>query len=164
MPIVLQARMFSYPDAARYRVGPNYQQLKSNRPISRVYNPYVRDGPSSINGNYGGDPDYVRSELRPISISRRHQMPTHEKWSGEVAAFATELTERDFVQPRELWHIICKERNGRRQFLENIVSTMIKITPVLRMKVSALFGGVEKELEAAIMQGVKNMEAGVPLT
>jgi catalase len=56
--VMLQARMFSYPDAARYRVGPNYQQLPCNKARSPVYSPYQRDGPSTINGNYGGDPDY----------------------------------------------------------------------------------------------------------
>jgi catalase len=55
--IMLQARMFSYPDAARYRVGPNYQQLPCNR-AKYVYSPYQRDGPMRYDGNYGGEPDY----------------------------------------------------------------------------------------------------------
>lgn len=55
--IMLQARMFSYPDAARYRVGPNYQQLPCNRALS-VYSPYQRDGFMRADGNYGGDPNY----------------------------------------------------------------------------------------------------------
>jgi catalase len=54
---MLQARMFSYPDAARYRIGPNYQQLPCNRAL-HVYSPYQRDGPMRIDGNYGADPDY----------------------------------------------------------------------------------------------------------
>jgi catalase len=57
--IMLHARMFSYPDAARYRVGPNYQQLPCNRALN-VYSPYQRDGPMRIDGNYGSDPDYGR--------------------------------------------------------------------------------------------------------
>lgn len=55
--IMLHARMFSYPDAARYRVGPNYQQLPCNRPLE-AYSPYQRDGPMRVDGNYGSDPDY----------------------------------------------------------------------------------------------------------
>jgi catalase len=55
--ILLQARMFSYPDAARYRVGTNYQQLPCNRAL-HVYAPFLRDGAMTINGNYGGDPNY----------------------------------------------------------------------------------------------------------
>ncbi|KAK4203614.1 catalase-like domain-containing protein [Triangularia verruculosa] len=45
---VLQARMFSYPDAAKSRLDPKY-----------VYSPYQRDGPMRVDGNYGGDPDYT---------------------------------------------------------------------------------------------------------
>lgn len=55
--MMLQARMFSYPDAARYRVGPNYQQLHPNK-AKHVYCPYQRDGPMRVDGNYGADPHY----------------------------------------------------------------------------------------------------------
>jgi catalase len=55
--IMLHARMFSYPDAARYRIGPNYQQLPPNAP-KKAYSPYQRDGPMRFDGNYGSDPDY----------------------------------------------------------------------------------------------------------
>ena len=55
--IMLQARMFSYPDAARYRIGPNYQQLPCNKAL-HVYSPYQRDGPMHMDRNYDGDPNY----------------------------------------------------------------------------------------------------------
>jgi catalase len=127
--------MFSYPDAHRYRVGPNYFQLPPNKPINQVYAPYVRDGPGTMNGNYGGDPDYVFSELRPVSISKRVQVPTHEHWSGQVEAFSTSVTDRDFVQARQLWHIICKEKNGKDQFLHNILPTLQGIPSRLKSEV-----------------------------
>lgn len=40
---LLQGRLFAYKDAARYRLGANYEQLKANRPRHEVYN-YARDG------------------------------------------------------------------------------------------------------------------------
>lgn len=132
---VLQARMFSYPDAHRYRVGPNYFQLPPNRPINTVYAPYVRDGPGTMNGNYGGDPDYVFSELRPVSVSKRVTVPTHEQWDGKVAAVATSLTDKDFVQARDLWHIIENEKGGKDQFLHNILPTLYDIPDKLKSQV-----------------------------
>ncbi|KAF2720606.1 catalase P2 [Polychaeton citri CBS 116435] len=147
--MVLQARMFSYPDAARYRLGPNYQQLPSNKPLSKVYSPYERDGPGRIDGNYGGDPDYVRSEFRPITLSKRHQVPTHELWRGHVTSYATEVTEKDFEQPRRLWQIICEEKADG-EFLENICPTLIGIDPKLRSQVFALFARVDKNLSKSI--------------
>ncbi|NVY96558.1 catalase [Lactobacillus sp. DCY120] len=40
---VLQGRLFAYHDAARYRLGANYDQLAVNRPLNEVHN-YERDG------------------------------------------------------------------------------------------------------------------------
>lgn len=127
--------MFSYPDAHRYRVGPNYFQLPPNRPTNPVYAPYVRDGPGTMNGNYGSDPDYVFSELRPVAESKRVQMPTHELWSGRVTAFSTSVTDEDFVQARTLWHIICKEPHGKEQLLHNILPTLGDIPDKLKQEV-----------------------------
>lgn len=137
---VLQARIFSYPDAQRYRLSsPNYQQLPPNRPINKVYAPYQRDGPGTINGNYGGDPDYVGSEFLPVSVAKRRQMPTHEQWEGHVIPFATQLTEKDFVQPRELWEIICGEPDGKKLFLENILPTIAPVPEKLQKEVLGEF-------------------------
>lgn len=133
--IVLQARMFSYPDAHRYRVGANYFQLPPNQPVNKVYAPYVRDGPGTANGNYGGDPDYMFSELRPMALSKRVQVPTHEHWDGQVVAFSTAVTDKDFFQARELWEIICEEENGKEQFLRNIAPTLGGIPDRLRGEV-----------------------------
>lgn len=128
--------MFSYPDAHRYRVGPNYFQLPPNRPVNCVYAPYVRDGPATSNGNYGPDPDYVGSELCPVSTSKRVQMPNHEMWSGHVQSFATELDDdRDFWQARELWQIICKEEGAKDQFLHNILPTLTDVPEKLKSQV-----------------------------
>ncbi len=127
--------MFSYPDAHRYRVGPNYFQLPPNRPINKVYAPYVRDGPGTMNGNYGADPDYIFSELRPVAQSSRIQMPVHELWTGNVTCFSTTVTEKDFVQARDLWKIICKEPNGKQQLLHNIIPTLQDIPKNLQKEV-----------------------------
>ncbi|MBS7706764.1 catalase [Chelatococcus asaccharovorans] len=41
---MLLARVFSYADAHRYRIGPNYNELPVNRPVSEVHS-YAKDGP-----------------------------------------------------------------------------------------------------------------------
>ncbi|CAH0018861.1 unnamed protein product, partial [Clonostachys rhizophaga] len=157
---VLQARMFSYPDAHRYRVGPNYFQLPPNRPSNKVYAPYVRDGPGTMNGNYGGDPDYVFSELRPVSTSKRVTVPTHEDFKGHVTAFSTNVTDQDFVQARNLWHIIEKEEGGKDFFLEGILPTLGDIPEKLRNQVLDYFGRVDSGLNDLIKQGLaKNGQA-----
>ena len=137
--IVLQARMFSYPDAARYRVGPNYQQLPCNRAASHVYAPYERDGPGTLNGNYGGDPNYVQSGLHPVKLSSHHQMTAAEQWRGHVVLHPSQVSDKDFEQPRQLWKIICGEPDGEKQFFENIVPTLKGIVPDLHEKACGKF-------------------------
>lgn len=88
-----------------------------------------------MNGNYGGDPDYVFSELRPVTESKRVQMPTHELWSGHVTAFSTSVTDKDFVEARKLWHIICNEPNGKEKFLHNILPALGDIPDKLKQEV-----------------------------
>ncbi len=44
---MLQGRLFSYLDTQRYRIGPNFQQLPINRPLSQV-NSYNQNGPMDL--------------------------------------------------------------------------------------------------------------------
>jgi catalase len=88
-----------------------------------------------MNGNYGSDPDYVFSELRPVAQSNRVQMPTHELWTGHVSSFATALTDKDFEQARKLWEIIGKEPHGKEQLLHNIIPTLQDIPAGLKKEV-----------------------------
>lgn len=120
---VLQARMFAYPDAARYRLGVNYQQLPCNAPVSQVYTPYLRDGVRHDN-NFGGDPNYVGSKLRPIHFKGRvgangYSPGGHEEWVGRVSSYSSEVTDEDFIQSRELWKIMGKT-NQQKDFVHNV--------------------------------------------
>lgn len=108
--------MFAYPDAARYRLGVNYQQLPCNRPVSEVYAPYQRDGAMRYMTNYGGDPNYVRSSLKEVNFkgqlgAKGHSTGGNEKhneWVGRVAAYTSEVTDEDYVQARMFWEVLGK--------------------------------------------------------
>jgi catalase len=54
---ILQGRLFSYGDAARYRVGVNHHQIPVNHPrAAALLNTYHRDGAMRVDGNQGGVP------------------------------------------------------------------------------------------------------------
>ncbi len=55
---VLQARIFSYGDAHRYRLGANYQSLPVNAPRATNARNYQRDGAMRFDGNGGGAVNY----------------------------------------------------------------------------------------------------------
>jgi catalase len=54
---LLQGRLFSYGDAARYRLGVNHAQIPVNRPRCPVHS-YHRDGAMRVDGNYGAIKGY----------------------------------------------------------------------------------------------------------
>lgn len=110
--------MFSYPDAARYRLGVNYQQLPTNLPLSAVYSPMQRDGANNFRGNYGPDPNYVRSSLRPMKYTGANT--THDEWVGKIAAFTSEVTDEDFVQARGMWKVLGTQKGEQTRFAKNV--------------------------------------------
>lgn len=130
---VLQARLFAYPDAARYRLGVNYQQLPTNAAKAEVYCPFQRDGKMRFDDNYGGDPNYVGSSIKPTRFYQdvKGTSPEalslhteHEMWAGEVSAYTSEITDADFVQPAELWEVIGRESGHQDRLIDNLVSSV----------------------------------------
>ena len=66
---MLQARLFSYGDAQRYRLGVNHHQIPVNAPRCPVHS-YHRDGPMRIDGNHGG-----RIGYEPNSFGEWREQP-----------------------------------------------------------------------------------------
>ncbi|KFY95416.1 hypothetical protein V500_02782, partial [Pseudogymnoascus sp. VKM F-4518 (FW-2643)] len=88
---VLQARLFSYPDTHRHRLGVNYQQIPVNAPL-HAFNPFQRDGAMAVNGNYGANPNYPSSYC---TLTYKQHSPitsdTHQKWSAQAVMHFNEV-------------------------------------------------------------------------
>ena len=128
--------MFAYPDAARYRLGVNYQQLPCNRPASAVYSPYQRDGFMNATTNYGSDPNYVRSALRPVNFSGSkygasgYAVGGHDEWvAGSIAGYTSEVTEEDFEQARMFWEVLSKQPGQQDHLVNNVATHLGKALP-----------------------------------
>ena len=147
---MLQARMFAYPDAARYRLGANYPFLPPNASKSPVYCPTQRDGSMNFTSNYGGDPNYVGAKLRPTKFyhaakelngvePRKIQAPP-SKTGGQArldqaqqllpVSFATEATSKDFEQATALWHVMRKQAGAQERFIDNAAAHIAEVTLV----------------------------------
>lgn len=130
--------MFSYPDAARYRVGTNYQQLPTNAARCPVYSPFQRDGFMSFRGNYGADPNYVGSTTLPLS-TRNVEENYHDHWVGEVTAFASEVTDDDFIQPKMLWDVMGKQPGQQDNFISNVAAHLSGAIPEVQKETISEF-------------------------
>ncbi|KAL4886163.1 catalase-like domain-containing protein [Aspergillus karnatakaensis] len=145
---MLQARMYAYPDAQRYRLGVNYPHLPPNRPRCPVFHPFERDGAGTITANYGGLPNYVRSSISPGVRSAAVQDVRHNDWlrsGGVLGLNEIAVTEEDFVQPRELWRRVF-DADEKRLFVGNVVESLSGCPGWLVEKVVALFGRVDGEI------------------
>lgn len=116
--------MFAYPDAARYRLGVNYQQLPTNRPKVPVYAPYQRDGYMNFSDNYGADPNYVNASLKPTTFKNAGKVAStiteHEKWVGEVSSFTSQMAPEDYEQATALWHVLGQQEGHQDRFINNL--------------------------------------------
>ncbi|RPA80222.1 catalase [Ascobolus immersus RN42] len=99
---VLQARLFSYPDTQRYRLGVNYNQLPVNCPL-RANSPFQRDGAHAgfYKNNYGSMPNY-QSSMKPMAY-KSVPSPSHEEWVGKAVNFSSKVNDGDFEQANGEW-------------------------------------------------------------
>lgn len=127
--------MFAYPDAARYRLGTNYQMLPTNKAQAPVYCPYQRDGFMNFSTNYGEDPNYVGSSLRPTTFAVSatgkplgSTITEHEKWVGEVSTFTSTVHQDDFEQAKALWKVLGREPGHQDRYISNVSGNVKNVT------------------------------------
>lgn len=71
---MLQGRILSYPDAHRYRLGGNYEQIPVNRCPYAVNN-YERDGYMRVDDNGGSNPNYFPNSFDHIKPDEAYKQP-----------------------------------------------------------------------------------------
>ncbi|BDD61882.1 hypothetical protein MPDQ_005985 [Monascus purpureus] len=155
---MLQARMFAYPDAQRYRLGANYTQLPPNRPVVPVYAPYERDGAGTMTRNYGGDPNYVRSRYTSASRSKSAQEVRHDEWllrSGAVLGLnEIPVDEEDYTQPRDLWRRVFDDEE-RRKWVATVSRNLAEVPPELQKAAIEMFGKVDPQIAEMLVAQLK---------
>ena len=71
---MLQGRILSYPDAHRYRLGVNYEQIPVNR-CPYMTNNYERDGLMRVDGNGEDAPNYFPNSFDNIVADPSYKEP-----------------------------------------------------------------------------------------
>ncbi len=72
---MLQGRLLAYPDAQRYRLGANYEQIPVNRCPYQVNN-YQRDGSMRVDGNGSSNPNYFPNSFDNIYADEAYKEPS----------------------------------------------------------------------------------------
>jgi catalase len=117
---MLQARLISYPDAHRYRLGVNYDSLPVNRPTCPVHT-YHRDGAMRFDGNSGAAPNYEPNSFDgPAENSLYRERP--RVVAGAVDRHNHGLDDDYYTQPGNLFRLMSPEE--REHLIGNIVASM----------------------------------------
>ena len=106
---MLQARLFNYADAQRYRLGVNYHQIPVNAARCPVKSNH-RDGAGRMDGNYGGLPHY-----EPNSFNQWQEQPQFREPPLKITGDADWWNYRDddanyYKQPGDLFRLMTPEK------------------------------------------------------
>lgn len=120
---MLQGRLLSYPDAQRYRLGANYEQIPVNR-CPFATNNYQRDGQMRVDGNGGSNPNYYPNSFDSIEVDLQYAEPaTQLDYTLADRYDRNAEGENDhYTQPGNLFRLLSSQ--DKANAIENIVGAM----------------------------------------
>lgn len=118
---MLQARVFSYADAHRHRLGTHYEALPVNAPRCPVHN-YHKDGAMRFFSN-GSNPDafYEPNSFHGPKEDKRYAEPPL-KISGNADRYDHRIGNDDYTQPGNLFRLFNADQKAR--LFKNIAEAM----------------------------------------
>ena len=120
---MLQARLFAYPDAHRYRIGANYQLLPVNRPHAAVANNYQRDAAMRFDANGGGAVNYEpNSQGGPVEDHKYREAAYNFELNGIAAHYNHRDGNDDYTQPGNLFRLL--DEAARERLMDNMAGHM----------------------------------------
>jgi catalase len=118
---MLQARLLSYPDAHRYRLGVNYDALPVNRPRGCPVHTYHRDGAMRFDENGGIGPNYEPNSFGgPVEDPSVREPMRHI--SGDAGRHNHRQGNDDYTQPGNLFRLLTADAQAR--LIDNIATSM----------------------------------------
>ncbi len=120
---MLQARLISYPDAHRYRLGVNFETLPVNQPKCPVHT-YNRDGAMRFDENGGMTPNYEPNSFGgPVEDHRFREL--RYGTTGEVGRYDHREGNDDYTQAGDLFRLLSSEQKAH--LIKNIVGHMATV-------------------------------------
>ncbi len=118
---MLQARIFSYADAHRYRLGTNYEALPVNAPKCPVHN-YHKDGPMRFFSNNAPTNAYYEPNSFGGPAENKSVAEPPLKILGNADRYNHRDGNDDYKQPGDLYRLLPKE--GQERLCDNIRDAM----------------------------------------
>lgn len=150
---MLQARIFSYPDAQRYRIGTHYAQLSVNRPISEI-NTYVTGGAMN-NGMYElDDKAYYEPNSFGGGKEDRSLLEPDINLEGAMQRYDHRAEDQDYYsQPRALFALMNDSQ--RSQLFSNIAESMASVSEAIKERAIGHFEQISPEYANGVRAALK---------
>jgi len=147
---MLQARIFSYPDAHRYRVGTHYEMLPVNRPIVDV-NTYNADGSMNFEQRERTDAYYEPNSFNGPVEDKKYSEPQLEV--GDIAdRYDHRVGNDDFTQVTALFTLMSE--NQKEQLFNNIKDAMDGVPQDIIDRQIALFEKVHPDYATGVKKAL----------
>ena len=151
---MLQARIFSYADAHRYRVGTHYEMLPVNRPKAGALT-YHADGPMRFDAPKGTDAYYEPNTFGgPVQDKRFAEPPL--RISGDANRYNHRDGNDDYTQPGNLFRLMTPDQQQR--LFKNIATAMVGVPEEIIQRQLRHFHKAEPRYAEGVAKalGVKN--------
>jgi len=153
---MLQGRILAYPDAQRYRLGANYEQITVNKPVCPIFN-YMRDGLMRSDGN-GNGVNYYPNSFDNIEADPAFKEPAFNLDSDIADTYDRNENDADhYTQPGMLYRKVMTDE-ARANTVSNLVSSMNAVCGPKREEIIqrqlSHFAKADKELATNIEAGI----------
>ena len=155
---MLQARIFSYADSHRYRVGTHYEMLPVNRPKCPVHTYHI-DGAMRFDAPQGTDAYYEPNSFNGPKQDARFAEPPL-KISGDAGRYDHRTANDDHTQPGDLFRLMTAEQQDR--LFKNIAAAMAGVPEEIVQRQLKHFHQADRRYAAGVARvlGVENDVVG----
>ena len=157
---MLQARIFSYADAHRYRLGTHYEALPANAPKNAKVNHYHKDGAMRFFTNDFDNPDAYYEPNQHSGPQAQVENPEPPlRIDGDADRYNQEEADIDYVQPRALYEMFSDEQKAR--LYKNYAAAMGPCSDGVKERWYAVLEKVHPDYAAGVRKAVESLDTDV---
>jgi catalase len=152
---MLQARIFSYADAHRYRLGTHYEALPINAPKCAV-NHYHKDGKMRFTPNFPNADAYYEPNSFNGPVENPDFAEPPLKISGDAARYDHREGNDDYNQPRALFNLF--DDNQKARLFSNLAEAMQGVPDYIVERQLKLFDKVDPAYGEGVREAIKKLQ------
>jgi len=174
---MLQARLFSYPDTHRHRLGANYQAIPCNAPRTTAAmcplrgGNYQRDGPMQVTANGAGAPNYFPNSFQGPETVAHAAAHSGDVVAGNVARVETGSDSEDnYTQCRHFFNHVLSAAE-RERLTDNMAGSLSQAQAFIQKRViyhltqvDPVYGRMVREKVDAIVAAARQQQQRSPNT